>query len=262
MGCSSEGFTCGTFRVVTKRLSSAYTTGAADRFAIAPAGTCQARDAGAVAEVDPLRRSNKKKGRLRPIDLTTPSTEPASNPEIDRLTVERFQQNHDDAVREVYRFYSGSVGAVVASIISDRETVGDVVQQTFLKAWQNADRFDPDRPMGPWIRTIARRTAIDALRSAQRRPAVALSSVAEPAGSPVVFEAAWVAGEVRAALGRLPDDERVVIKLSHLEGLSHPEIADRLAIPVGTVKSRSHRAHRRLASYLRHLQDEPAGATT
>ena len=58
---------------------------------------------------------------------------------------------------------------------------------------------------------------------------------------------------MRTALDQLPDDEREVVRLSHFEGLAHSEIAERLGVPMGTVKSRSHRAHRRLASLLSHL---------
>jgi RNA polymerase sigma-70 factor (ECF subfamily) len=63
---------------------------------------------------------------------------------------------------------------------------------------------------------------------------------------------AWA---VRQAIDELPDDERAVVQLQHVEGLSHVEIADQLGVPVGTVKSRSFRAHRRLASALGHLRE-------
>ena len=74
-------------------------------------------------------------------------------------------------------------------------------------------------------------------------------------------ERAWQAWDVRQALDVLGDGEREVVRLSHLEGLSLPETAERLGIPVGTVKSRSHRAYRRLGEELRHLRSErvPAG---
>jgi RNA polymerase sigma-70 factor (ECF subfamily) len=69
------------------------------------------------------------------------------------------------------------------------------------------------------------------------------------------LEVTWEVFEVRAALDKLPDAERIVVQLSHLEGLTHPEIAERLGIPVGTVKSRSHRAHQRLAALLSHVNE-------
>ena len=67
------------------------------------------------------------------------------------------------------------------------------------------------------------------------------------------FETTFQQFQVRRALDDLPDGEREVARLSHLVGLSHPEITDRLGVLVGTVKSRSARAHRRLAAALSHL---------
>ena len=61
---------------------------------------------------------------------------------------------------------------------------------------------------------------------------------------------------VRAAIEGLEPDEREIVKMQHLEGHTHAEIAERLDIAVGTVKSRSHRAHRRLANRLAHLQEQ------
>ena len=76
------------------------------------------------------------------------------------------------------------------------------------------------------------------------------------------LEATWEAWQVRLALDQLPDEEREVVRLSWFDGLAHPEIADRLGVPVGTVKSRSHRAHRRLAELLAYVRDvrDPAPA--
>jgi len=69
------------------------------------------------------------------------------------------------------------------------------------------------------------------------------------------LETVWEVFEVRAALDQLPDEERQVVKLSHFDGLTHLEIADQLGVPVGTVKSRSHRAHQRLLVLLKHLEE-------
>ena len=73
---------------------------------------------------------------------------------------------------------------------------------------------------------------------------------------PPSLESTWEAWEVRLAVDRLPDDEREVVRLAWFLGLSHPEIAEQLSVPIGTVKSRSHRAHRRLASLLAHVVAE------
>ena len=72
------------------------------------------------------------------------------------------------------------------------------------------------------------------------------------------IEEAWERWEIRVALDQLPEDERVVLMLSHFHGMTHPQIAQHLDIPPGTVKSRSHRAHQRLSGLLDHLVGERA----
>lgn len=148
-------------------------------------------------------------------------------------------------------------------MVRDPELVAEVVQQTFVKAWRGAARFDVSRPLAPWWYAIARRTAVDVLRREGRHDAVAsldeglLQERPEASVESISFEATWEVFEVRQALDGLPAEEREVVRLSHLVGMTHVEIAERLGVPVGTVKSRSARAHRRLAAALAHLR-QPA----
>jgi RNA polymerase sigma-70 factor (ECF subfamily) len=142
--------------------------------------------------------------------------------------------------------------AVAMSVLGDRELAADCVQQAFVKAWRASASFDPERELRPWLATITRRVAIDLYRRELARRSEPHADV-DATVIPLAFERTWEAFEVRAALDQLPDDEREVVRLSHFEGLAHSEIAEKLGVPVGTVKSRSHRAHRRLASLLGHL---------
>lgn len=175
--------------------------------------------------------------------------------------IEGFRAGDPDAVREVYRRHAGAVTTVARSILRDPQLVADAVQQTFLKAWRGAGAFDTSRDLAPWLYTIARRASIDLLRS-ERRPTIGdHDPEVDAAVETLSFERTWETFEVRQALDDLPDDEREVLRLSHLLGYSHPEIADRLNVPVGTVKSRSHRAHQRLAAALSHLRP-PANRTS
>ena len=124
-----------------------------------------------------------------------------------------------------------------------------------MKAWRSAASFDPSRELGPWLATIARRTAIDVHRQEARRRAERLSDMTagtEPSvvSLPPGVERAYDVWAVREAIASLPPEEQDVVRLQHVEELSHGEIAERLAVPVGTVKSRSFRAHRRLAARL------------
>jgi RNA polymerase sigma-70 factor (ECF subfamily) len=151
-----------------------------------------------------------------------------------------------------------------------------VVQETFLALWNRAEQFDPSRgSLGAWLATIARNRAIDRRRSTLRRfRAEAFSSVAADrpdeaatvdwllaSGEPVATatphltpEAALAARETQAAVAEavsiLSDDERQAILLAYRDGLSQSEIAHRLGWPLGTVKTRSRRALRRLRAEL------------
>jgi RNA polymerase sigma-70 factor (ECF subfamily) len=181
----------------------------------------------------------------------------------DRELAIRFPSADDDVLRAVYERFSGAVYTVALSILGDPGRAADVVQSTFVNAWQAAERFNPDQELAPWLYTIARRQAIDTYRRERRARAVDAADVDEGQAA-VSLEATWEAWQVRVALDQLPDDERQVVKLSWFDGLAHPEIADVLGIPVGTVKSRSHRAHRRLAellAYVRDERDEPPPST-
>jgi RNA polymerase sigma-70 factor (ECF subfamily) len=178
---------------------------------------------------------------------------------VDSETLERFRTGDADAVRAVYREYSRLVYSVTHRALGSRELADDATQQTFVQAWRAAHSFDAGRDLGPWLVTIARRVAIDIHRREQRRAHDHLddASPADPAlvAAPPDIERAFEAWELRQALDELPADERELVELNHLQGLTHAEIAERLGVPIGTVKSRSFRAHRRLAARLGHLRE-------
>ena len=164
----------------------------------------------------------------------------------------RFSLGDETAVRAVYQRYGGAMFAVAMSMLGDRDLAAECVQLAFVKAWRSSQSFDPERALRPWLATITRRTAVDIYRREARTRSEPHADVDDTV-VPIAFERTWEAFEVRAALDQLPSDEREVVRLAHFEGLTHSEIADRLDVPVGTVKSRSFRAHRRLAGLLAHL---------
>lgn len=177
---------------------------------------------------------------------------------MDESTVARFRDGDTSAVREMYRAYRGLVFAVAHRILGDRALAEDATQQTFLQAWRAAASFDVSRDPGPWLATIARRVAIDVHRHEARRAHRSMDNgTLDPSVTalPDTAERAYDIWEVRAAVEELPAEERDVVRLQHLEGMTHTEVADRLGIPLGTVKSRSSRAHRRLAARLGHLRE-------
>jgi len=171
-------------------------------------------------------------------------------------TRRRFRDGDPDALREFYEEFGRAVFTVALRALGDRSLAEEAVQATFLRAWQAASRFDPELDPAPWLYAIARRVAIDLYRRERRH--VVGDDQPEMAALPHSFEATWEAWQVRLSLDRLPEDERAVIRAIHYLGLTQSEAAEHLAIPIGTVKSRSQRAHQRLAGLLSYLEEESA----
>jgi len=180
---------------------------------------------------------------------------------VDVAALEDFSRRDPAAVRAVYRAYGGLVYSVAHRVLGSRDLAEEAAQQTFVRAWQAADRLDPHRDPGPWLATIAKRTALDIHRREARRPTNRLDDVATDHPAVVTLppdmdtlDSIW---QVRRAIEALPPDEATIVRMQHLDGITQTEIAAKLGIALGTVKSRSHRAHTKLAALLGHLR-EPA----
>lgn len=174
----------------------------------------------------------------------------------DQRLLRRFKKGDPDAVRDLYREYGRAVFTVAYGALGDRSLAEEAVQLTFTKAWQAADRFDPERDIAPWLYSIARRAAVDLYRRERRHESSDLDT--DIAVLPPSFEGMWEAWMVRSALDQLPPDERSVVEATHYRQLTMTETANELGIPVGTVKSRSSRAYRRLAEALGYLREATA----
>ena len=169
----------------------------------------------------------------------------------------KFSEGDGESVRELYAAFGPSVFTVAFAALGDRGLAEEAVQQTFLQAWRAAGRFDPERDPGPWLYAIARRVAVDIYRRERRHQTVDESEPEVAILSPS-FEGTWEAWQVRSALEELTEDERAIMRATHYLGLTHEETAERLGVPVGTVKSRSYRAHKRMAGLLGHLREMTA----
>ncbi|MFC8015663.1 RNA polymerase sigma factor [Streptomyces cinereoruber] len=182
-----------------------------------------------------------------------------STSEVPQNLALRFQQGDDDALREMYRLYSGPMFVTALSLVGDREMAAEAVQQAFVQAWRAAENFDASRALQPWLYAITRRTAIDVYRRNKKFAGLQqLEVVRENAATHETtgIERAWQAWQVRRALDELPQDEREVLRLAYFDGMTQSEVSMHLGVPLGTVKSRTARAQRRLAVALAHLLDE------
>jgi RNA polymerase sigma-70 factor (ECF subfamily) len=163
----------------------------------------------------------------------------------------RLARGDDDALEECYALYGSSVLAYLRRLVGADEAE-DVLQRTFLDLWRHAGRYDPGQPFSGWLFTIAHRRAVDHLRG--RRPTVipveVLREVMGDDGRDTAERFAWAA-DVRAALTRLPQEQRETIELAYFGDRTQREIARELAVPLGTVKARMARGTRALGALLR-----------
>ena len=162
----------------------------------------------------------------------------------------------EDALAEAYRRHGGAVYGLARRVLSDQARAEEVVQEVFLRLWHQPERFDPDRgSLRSWLLSQAHGRSVDLLRadSARRDREDKDARRTAEAGYDLEREV-WdlaVAEHVQAALKGLPEDERRAIELAYFAGHSYREVAQLLAQPEGTVKSRIRtglkRMHTRLA---------------
>lgn len=152
--------------------------------------------------------------------------------------------------------YSRPIYGLGVRLLGDRQMAEDLVQDSFVRVWRSADAYDSSRgTVRTFIYTIARRAAIDIQRRSSRAPlpvelAENDTTVGFEAGLPDRYEQLVNSIEVREAMDTLSDDHREVLQLFYIEDLPQREIADRLSVPLGTVKTRTYHALRALRTEL------------
>jgi RNA polymerase sigma-70 factor, ECF subfamily len=163
----------------------------------------------------------------------------------DQKALERMARGEHDALAELYDRHGRLVYSLALRIVRDQGDAEDIVQEVFSQAWRQADRYDPGRGhVVGWLLTMTRSRAIDRVRGRRVRPAAILDETAAldvPDGARLAdeqLEWAGRASQVRSAFEELPLLQRMAIELAFYEGLTHSEIAERLEVPLGTVKTR------------------------
>ena len=131
---------------------------------------------------------------------------------MDADSLDAFRRREAGGVRALYREYGRLVYAVAHRVLGQHDLAEEATQQTFVRAWQAAERFDVDRDPAPWLATIAKRTAIDIYRREARRPTVALADVA--AERPGAGEPAARPRYARRGVARPPCDRRASARRS------------------------------------------------
>ena len=170
--------------------------------------------------------------------------------EDERLLVQIADGDHG-AFEVLYGRYARSVLALAQRRLGDAGRAEEALQEAFVAVWRSASTYRPERGAAvAWLYAVARNAIADRGR---RRPELLAEPPDVPSpdlGPDVQAEHEWLRWRVHAALEKLPPNERELIVLAYWGGLSQSEMAERLEIPLGTVKTRTRTALSRLATLL------------
>lgn len=163
----------------------------------------------------------------------------------DRDALERITKGEHDALAELYDRHGRLIYSLALRILRDQSEAEDIAQEVFSQVWRQATQYTPDRgTVVAWLVALTRSRSIDRLRGRRSRPDFVGDPIPEmelPDSAPLVDEQlAWTrqVADIRAAIETLPSLQKIAIELAFFEGLTHAEIAEKLEVPLGTVKTR------------------------
>jgi len=192
---------------------------------------------------------------MRPIAAPARGSAASEEPS-DEALLARVARRDLGALDALYARFGRPAFAVAYNVLCNAEAAEDVVQEVFLTVWRRAESYTSGRGSArTWLLSITRHRAIDVARARAVRPQGTpiddVIGLAAPDEDPSAEAMRNIeASHVRAALDCLPGPQREVVELAFFSGFSYPEIAERVGIPLGTVKSRMRLALERLRGVL------------
>ncbi len=190
-------------------------------------------------------------------DSPLPQTSTGISELDDKELVEQMSRGRTEAVAELYDRYAGMLKALALKILRDAADAEEVLQETFLQAWRQAARYDPRRSsVSTWLVLITRSRSIDRLRTLQVKQRTAAAAQREnpdlhtsPQGvSTVLLQERRK--RLREELEKLPAEQSQVLDMAFYGGMTQSEIAEKAGIPLGTVKTRTLLAMKKLRQAL------------
>jgi RNA polymerase sigma-70 factor, ECF subfamily len=196
-------------------------------------------------------------------DKRQSSSHPVMSRRTDRLSDEQLMTNLGGAeveavLSELYDRYSRTVFGVGLNILGERSLAEELVQEVFLKVWRSSHTFDPLRgSFSTWLYRVTRSVALDLYRKRAHRvrpvpdgDSHLATTRDSSAGPQEVVDESWLSWRVSRALEMLDAPHREVIDLAYFGGLTQREISERTGVPLGTVKTRTASAYKRLRNEL------------
>ena len=176
----------------------------------------------------------------------------------DEALVALVARSDETALAELYDRFGRVAYGLALRIVRDPTLAEDVVQEAFLSVWRSAGRFVAERgKASTWLLTLVHRRAVDLVRREEPRRGEPLEAPAAGAGKATDDEV-WLRlrrAQVQEALQQLPDQQREALELAYYGGFSQSELADRLGLPLGTIKSRMFTGLARLRELLTETED-------
>jgi len=176
----------------------------------------------------------------------------------DKQLVSAIVDRDADAIAELFERYAGMLTALSRRILNDPADTEEILQETFLQVWNQAARYDPKRSsVSTWLVLIARSRSIDRLRSRQVKQRTATAAQQE---NSAIHTSPKGVGNVlmkerrrrlQDEMAKLPEEQRQVLELAFYGGMTQSEIAEQTSIPLGTVKTRTLLAMKKLRLALR-----------
>jgi RNA polymerase sigma-70 factor, ECF subfamily len=189
---------------------------------------------------------------------TAGSTGAAQAAVQDALLLERVRRGDEAAASELVRRHMGRAFSIAFRILEHREDAEDVVQESFMRAFERLDTLERARPFHPWFHRIVVNQALNyrrgrSVRRTEQIPVNAPSTAPSPAAD---AERAELRSRLREAAELLPERQRLIVQLFDLEGLASGEIGEILGMAEGTVRWHLHQARRVLREALEPLKKE------
>lgn len=177
--------------------------------------------------------------------------------DADAEIVVPLREGRPEAIEIIYDRYAGLAYGLALRILGDPGRAEDVVQEVLLSVWRKPTSYDPSRgSVRTWLMTLVRNRSIDGLRGQWRRQGSDVelgADLPDLSGHSDPWPAVALSLErdvVREALAALPADQRQAVEMANYGGYSHSEIAERLGLPLGTVKGRLRLAMEKMHSFL------------
>lgn len=158
----------------------------------------------------------------------------------------RIVQQDDSAFEALYDRHSTTVYSLILRIVRDSARAEELAQETFWQVWTRAEQFQGAGAVAAWLNRIARNKALDELRRRKSRPQPSdqgeqrLAEIAAPSSNQVEqqVDRSWNRLTVADALAAIPPEQRSCLEMSYFDGMSQREIAAKLDVPLGTIKTR------------------------